>query len=635
MDVGVLFNDVEQLRGACAEAARELDHRHGARIDAYRGVVRDAVREFTEHLQADVRSVSGGNATADRVVQETSGYLDWLQWTFWDLPHYSLCLDLSDEHLRRAVRTCGMAYLSLRFFDDVIDRHFFYKGRHATLLSGLVPDGSAQQRAEGLTILAGLLVCFDALAALARGTDTESPVILQRCLESLRRATIGAVMEMSPQEEWNRGFYERMTALKNVDFWRALYAGLDPHHTSPLYAYLERYYLLAQKLNDVQDFAEDQKRGQPNLLTLMLTSAPENGASSANPCIPPGAEGIIAEAFLELGALAAGLTDPERLVALAKLGESLDEAYRLGVFRPARQSAPAASQPRSLGWQWYTTLEEIVARKGTSALVEVACAVCRGERRRRLFEKQGFSFHRCLECGHVYVSPLAVEDLRYQIGQDLDAADHRSRLMEIQKFFAAPVCHLLRARAPGPRLLDIGFGQGWILRLARSYGFEPYGIETSDRQMASLRPLLGEHLHLARPDDSRIPWTGFDAVVISHVLEHLAQPSRLLQEVFRVMNPEGVLYVAVPDIESLQFKVFGKRWEIVSPLAHAQYFSEATLTRLLADAYFRDPERVAHVPIHEAVAPRWMRLMRELGGTDSGEMALVCRRPALDAPAVD
>ena len=631
MNVGLQYSDVGLLRAACATAAEEFDRAYGARVETYRATVRAAVQQFTAQLQADVRRVTGGNSTCDRLTAQISGYLDWLQWTFWDLPHYALCLDLPPDALGAAVRTCGMAYLSLRIFDDVIDRHFLYKGRHATLLSDAASTSGTGQRAEGLTVLAGLLVCFDALGALARSDAGTHRLILERCLESLRRAVIGAVMEVSPQEEWSPEYYERMTTLKNVDFWRALYAGLDPQHASPLYPYLERYYLLAQKLNDVQDFAEDQKSGQPNLLSMMMDVDRDGRRTSGNGRIPPAAEAIIADGFLELGALASELSDPERLVAMAKLGESLEDAYRLGLFGPKSVAAPAMAAADGLGWQWYTTLEEVVAQRGTDALITVSCAICGEERRKFLFEKQGFAFHRCLECRHVYVSPQLAPELRTQLGRDLDATDYQSRLMEVQKFFAAPVCHLLRSRAPGPRLLDVGFGQGWILRLARSYGFEPYGIETSPRQMEALRPLLGAHLYAPEAGDFSIPWNGFDAVVISHVLEHLTDPSELLREVFRIMNPDGVLYVAVPDIESLQFRLFGKRWEVISPLTHVQYFSEPTMKRLLKDAYFVDAERVEHVPIGTTMAPRWMRLMRELGGNDSGEMAFACRRPALDA----
>jgi len=628
-----LAERMQQLREVCAAAAEGFDDAFGEALERYRTAVREGVREFLANLAASLDKISGNNPTCAQIGKKAADYLEWLQWSFWDLPYFAMCMGLQEDLLRRAVRTCGMAYLSLRILDDVVDRHFVYKGRHATMLSAVETQRLGQQRAEGMTVLAGLLICFEGLGELAESSDPAALEILRRALQCLRRATIGALMEMSPRIEWSEPYYERMIALKNVDFWRALYTGIDPAYASPLYPFLERYYLLAQKLNDIQDYPEDEKRGQPNLVSL-LTPAPSEATKGNSPtlgmAVPEAVERTIARAFQDLAEMTESLGELERRVARVKLGESLNEAFRLGLFRenghaPSSEAAPATR----LGLEWYSNLEDVVRVVGAGALSDAECAVCKGARKKRIFEKQGFGFYRCLDCGHIYVSPRISSELSYRMGQELDVRDHESCVMGIQKLFAAPICHLLLTRAPGPRLLDIGFGQGWVLQLARSYGFEPYGIETSVAQMAKLQAQLGRHLHLVGPEDASLPWEGFDAVVISHVLEHLPQPDELLGQIFRAMNPDGVLYAAVPDIESLQFQVFGRRWEVISPLAHMQYFNFASFSRLLRNCLFTDLERVEHAPISDGIAPRWMKLLRSLGGNDSGELAIVCRRPPL------
>lgn len=51
----------------------------------------------------------------------------------------------------------------------------------------------------------------------------------------------------------------------------------------------------------------------------------------------------------------------------------------------------------------------------------------------------------------------------------------------------------------------------------------------------------------------QFPDATFDAVYSSHVLEHLTpeQGERLLREAFRVLRPQGVLRLVVPDLESI------------------------------------------------------------------------------------
>ena len=39
----------------------------------------------------------------------------------------------------------------------------------------------------------------------------------------------------------------------------------------------------------------------------------------------------------------------------------------------------------------------------------------------------------------------------------------------------------------------------------------------------------------------------FDVVIASHMLEHLAQPFRMLDDIFRVLNDEGIAVIFLPD----------------------------------------------------------------------------------------
>src|SRR5439155_475736 len=72
--------------------------------------------------------------------------------------------------LRRAVASCGMVYLSIRLLDDVLDRHFLYRGKKRTLLASLsdLPEGG---QASTLTHLAGVLLCLHGILGLIDAGD--------------------------------------------------------------------------------------------------------------------------------------------------------------------------------------------------------------------------------------------------------------------------------------------------------------------------------------------------------------------------------------------------------------------------------------------------------------------------------
>ncbi len=622
-----------------AAAAEQFHAEHEAALEDYRQHLTVGIKAANERLRLDVAEIAGEHPLCVALAGQVTEYVDWLQWSLWDLPYFAVTIQPDPDRFRIRAASCAQVYLAGRVFDDVIDHHFWYKARRPTMLSMTAEHQPRGERVEGLAILSGLLLLSDGLLNLADPRDEEHTALLRKLLQSLRRVVVGAILEHAERKDWSPAYYERLVQLKNVDFWRILYSAVDTERASPLYPFLERYYALAQKLNDVQDFAEDERRGQPNLVSIHLPN-PQTQTIAGG--FPLAVEQHLAEGFLDLRRRALTLDQPERGVALLKLGESLNEAHRLGLFgglntadsgSAATPSDPGdADEPAAapLGLHWHSTLADVVDTSGANALVAVPCPVCATDDARRLFERQGFTIHRCRECSHVYVNPRVDLALQLRMARELEEVDEENEFLEVQRIFAEPICHLLRLRTAGSRLLDLGFGRGYILKLARAYGFEVYGLDISNYLAERLRPEFGERLHTGALGDDPIPWDDFDVVVMSHVVEHLADPGAVLREVWAKLRPNGILFVAVPDIASLQFKMFGKHWDVVNPLVHFQYFNEASMTRLLTDCGFSDIERIAYPALPRELTPKWMRLMRKLGGDESGELAMIAKRPAIE-----
>ncbi|HEY7202369.1 MAG TPA: methyltransferase domain-containing protein [Candidatus Dormibacteraeota bacterium] len=617
-----LVERIDDLARRVERSEATFLQQHGEDVEVYRAAITEGVKEILAGLRASVAEIAGDSAVCRQLVDQAAEYVDWLQWTLWDLPYFAVAMRPPLERFREAVAACGLAYLSLRVFDDVVDRHFWYKGRHATLLRVASEAYPGAQGAEGLTVLAGLMICLEGLTRLGESTRPELQPLVRPVLASLRRTVIGAVMEHGAPEAWNRDTYDRLVQLKNVDYWRTLYVALDADLSSPMYGFLARYYTLAQHLNDVNDFADDEARGQPNLLGVYVPRQGEPGGPEAW----AEAEQMLADTFLELGAVARSLPETYALVAELKLSESLREARRLGLFSddaPERDGAEAEA-PAALGLHWHTVLRELLERAGPNAIERTDCPICGDGHRTFLFQKQGFSYHRCHACTHVYVSPRVASDLQVRIAIDMDGLP--DPYLDVQRSGAATICQRIHAVAPGARLLDIGFGKGHVMRAARAYGFQVYGFDSSEAQVESLRQQFGHHLRRTVIGSEPLPGGPFDAVVMSHVVEHLPDPPESLRRVREAMSPGAVLYVAVPDIESVQFKILGKRWDVISPLVHYQYFSEKSMLDLLQRSGFIEARRVTS-PVPPDTTNRWLHMVRSLGGTDSGELAVMARNP--------
>ena len=624
---------VDLERDARAASERFLAT-YGEDVERYRREISRGIVDAGERLRADVAEITAGNSLCTTITGQLCDYVEWLQWSLWDLPYFAVPIGVDPETFRDRIAGCGYVYLAGRVIDDALDRHFTYKSKRSTLFSLVVEQKPTVQGADSLVFLSGLLLCAEGLSRLATSGSDDMIVVLRKVLQSFRRAVIGAMMEHTPPEEWSPEFYERLVFLKNVDFWRCLYSAVDPERTSPLYPFLERYYALAQKFNDVVDFPEDARRGQPNLVSLYLQpgrrSKRQEVASGRALHVPDEVEHELAAALLDLARRTESMPDIEKDVARLKLAESLRGAFEIGLFavpEDAAGEAPSgdvAAEPPPLFW--YSSLEEVVGYWGPGALEDPACEVCGSRERKRLMELRGFTYHTCVGCTHVYVAPRVRLDLLQDMASRLEHEDDTNEFLDIQKIFAEPICHLIRLRAPGTRLLDLGFGRGHIMRLARAYGFEVYGMDTSSHLVHQLEPEFGKRLSHGTLGTDGIPWDRFDVVIMSHVLEHLTEPDRVLRSVLAKLSPGGVLYVAVPDIASLQFRIFGKYWDAINPMVHMQYFNEESLSRLLRDTGFVGLERIRFPPLPRSIKPKWMQLFCDLKGDESGELALVAQR---------
>lgn len=101
----------------------------------------------------------------------------------------------------------------------------------------------------------------------------------------------------------------------------------------------------------------------------------------------------------------------------------------------------------------------------------------------------------------------------------------------------------------GGRALDCGCGAGDNARILRSRGWRVTGITLSQQEQR----LAAEHCERVFVADLEQPLpdaidSGYDAVVLSHVLEHLVFPERLLSRVGTLLSSTGVVAVALPNV---------------------------------------------------------------------------------------
>ncbi|MDA3875628.1 MAG: class I SAM-dependent methyltransferase, partial [Halothiobacillus sp.] len=141
--------------------------------------------------------------------------------------------------------------------------------------------------------------------------------------------------------------------------------------------------------------------------------------------------------------------------------------------------------------------------------------------------------------------------------------------------------------AQGQRLLDIGCGNGDFLVSAQEAGWQVLGLEPDPKAAATTRQ-RGLDVTVGTVDILAGESSSFDAITLSHVIEHVHEPVQLLQAVHRLLKPGGVVYIDTPNIQSHGAQLFWKNWRGLETPRHLALFNPASLTGLLSASGFDD-----------------------------------------------
>ena len=115
----------------------------------------------------------------------------------------------------------------------------------------------------------------------------------------------------------------------------------------------------------------------------------------------------------------------------------------------------------------------------------------------------------------------------------------------------------------------------------RERGWNSYGVEISEcastlgRQSRQLKIFSGTLQEADYPDSY------FDYVRANHSFEHISCPNETLNEIRRILKPEGKLLIAVPNIRSMNASIFKQYWWHLCPPVHTFGYSPETLSQLL------------------------------------------------------
>ena len=112
----------------------------------------------------------------------------------------------------------------------------------------------------------------------------------------------------------------------------------------------------------------------------------------------------------------------------------------------------------------------------------------------------------------------------------------------------------------GARLLEVGSGMGHLAGQL-SAEFETYGMDLNHWAVKKSKE-TAERSSLQTASAQELPYKdgAFNVVIIKHIVEHLPDPAKAIQEIGRVTEKDGILIFATPNLDSLLKPWKGDKW---------------------------------------------------------------------------
>lgn len=225
------------------------------------------------------------------------------------------------------------------------------------------------------------------------------------------------------------------------------------------------------------------------------------------------------------------------------------------------------------------------ARPGLGNGATAPCALCGSSGQNLLFSgvedyitTERFSLFQCRECDLVSTRPVP-EAIEKYYPRTYRRFGSISKAV-LRALYSFRVQSWMRCYPEPGSVLEVGCGEGWMLRALQDHGWKVVGTEISASAAEHATKTTGIPTIQGGPEDFA-PEPTFDLILLFQVLEHLPNPLHTLEQCARLLRPGGKIVIGVPNFGSWQARVFASEWFHLDVPRHLFHFSEISLAELL------------------------------------------------------
>ena len=194
--------------------------------------------------------------------------------------------------------------------------------------------------------------------------------------------------------------------------------------------------------------------------------------------------------------------------------------------------------------------------------------------------RETFNIVKCIDCGFKYTNPRPELNVLGNYYKSEDYVSHsntkkgfvNSTYQTVRKYTLMKKLQLISKYFKTGRVLDIGSGTGEFLNVCKNAKWETIGIEPSDdaREMA----ITNYDLDVRKEEEiANLEEGSFDVITMWHVLEHVPDLNTRIIDLKRLIKPNGIIIIAVPNCNSLDARIYKENWAAYDVPRHLYHFT--------------------------------------------------------------
>ncbi len=199
----------------------------------------------------------------------------------------------------------------------------------------------------------------------------------------------------------------------------------------------------------------------------------------------------------------------------------------------------------------------------------MACDFCDGDKYKQYLKCHDVNYVKCSECGLVYQYPVLSQDeindiysenyFEYEVSNH-DAFFHLMKLSLEDVGFDE-----LAKNLPSKNVLDIGCATGLLLNHLKGMGFNTTGVEICAPSADYAIKTHGLEVHQKPLEEVGFADESFSVVHLSHLIEHVPSPSRVLKEIYRILQKDGYMILTTPNLDGIFSQIYKEHWRSAMP----------------------------------------------------------------------